>query len=53
LPHGWGHNRAGIRLSVATEHAGASINDVTSETHLDTLSGNAAFNGIPVQLERA
>jgi anaerobic selenocysteine-containing dehydrogenase len=53
LPHGWGHNREGMRLSVATEHAGASINDVTSEAHLDTLSGNAAFNGIPVRLERA
>jgi anaerobic selenocysteine-containing dehydrogenase len=38
LPHGWGH---------------ASLNDVTSDCHLDTLSGNAAFNGIPVTLAHA
>jgi hypothetical protein len=52
LPHGWGHDREGIRLAVAGRHAGASINDVTSENHLDTLSGNAAFNGIVVRLRR-
>ena len=52
LPHGWGHDREGIRLGVAREHAGASVNDVTSERHLDTLSGNAAFNGLPVTVRR-
>ena len=53
LPHGWGHDRDGARLSVAREHAGASVNDVTSDTHLDTLSGNAAFNGLAVTVRRA
>ena len=48
LPHGWGHDRDGVALSVAREHAGSSINDVTSDRHLDTLSGTAAFNGLPV-----
>ena len=52
LPHGWGHDRDGIRLRVARAHAGASANDVTSELHLDTLSGNAAFNGVPVTVRR-
>ena len=52
LPHGWGHDRAGVRLGVARNHAGASANDVTSERHLDTLSGNAAFNGVPVTVRR-
>ena len=52
LPHGWGHDREGSRLSVARAHAGASANDVTSELHLDTLSGNAAFNGLPVTVRR-
>jgi anaerobic selenocysteine-containing dehydrogenase len=37
LPHGWGRT---------------SANDVTSEYHLDALSGNAAFNGLPVIVER-
>jgi anaerobic selenocysteine-containing dehydrogenase len=53
LPHGWGHDRNGTRLGVAREHAGVSINDVTSDTYLDTLSGNAAFNGLVVTLQRA
>ena len=52
LPHGWGHDREGIRLGVAREHAGASVNDVTSERYLDTLSGNAAFNGVAVTVRR-
>ena len=52
LPHGWGHDRDGVRLSVARAHAGASANDVTSHRHLDTLSGNAAFNGLPVTVRR-
>ena len=50
LPHGWGHDRPGTYLSVASEHAGASLNDVTADDRLDTLSGNAAFNGVPVSL---
>jgi anaerobic selenocysteine-containing dehydrogenase len=53
LPHGWGHERDGTRLGVARDHPGASINDVTSDAHLDTLSGNAAFNGLAVTLQRA
>jgi anaerobic selenocysteine-containing dehydrogenase len=50
LPHGWGHDRPGIHLAVASRHAGASLNDVTADDRLDTLSGNAAFNGVPVSL---
>jgi anaerobic selenocysteine-containing dehydrogenase len=53
LPHGWGHDRHGIRLAVAGQHAGASMNDVTSENRVDTLSGNAAFNGVVVRVQRA
>ena len=51
LPHGWGHDRDGVRLGVAREHAGASVNDVTDDRHLDTLSGNAAFNGLEVTVQ--
>ena len=40
------------RLDVARTVAGASANDVTSDQWLDTLSGNAAFNGLPVTVER-
>lgn len=48
LPHGWGHNRAGIRQRVAEAHAGVSANDLTDEQLLDAVSGNAAINGVRV-----
>ena len=52
LPHGWGHGRAGTRLSVANEHAGASINDLTDDARIDVLAGTAGFSGVMVQIER-
>ena len=51
LPHGFGHARAGVRLSVAQEHAGVSANDLTDEAFFDRVSGNAALNGVPVSVE--
>jgi len=53
LPHGWGHDRDGVRLSVAKENAGTSINDITSDAWLDTLTGTAGFNGLAVEVSRA
>ncbi|WP_224240271.1 molybdopterin oxidoreductase family protein [Hyalangium gracile] len=53
LPHGYGHRREGVRQSVATKHAGVSLNDLTDEQRLDTLTGNAAFSGVPVRVTRA
>lgn len=53
LPHGWGHDRAGARLGVAAAHAGVSLNDVTDDARVDRLSGNAAFNGIAVEVTPA
>jgi anaerobic selenocysteine-containing dehydrogenase len=53
IPHGWGHHRPGIRLGVAREHAGVSVNDLTDETAIDTLCGNAALNGVPVSVQPA
>ena len=52
IPHGWGHDREGIQLGVAQEHAGASINDLTDNLAIDALCGTAAFNGTPVTVER-
>ena len=45
LPHGYGHNRKGTKLGVAEKHAGVSINDLTSDSVVDPLTGNAAFSG--------
>ena len=52
LPHGYGHNRVGIKLDVATKHAGVSINDLTDEQEIDDLTGNAAFSNVRVWLEK-
>jgi anaerobic selenocysteine-containing dehydrogenase len=51
LPHGWGHDRKGIRLGVASRHAGASINDVIDDQFIDALTGTAVLNGTPVDVE--
>jgi anaerobic selenocysteine-containing dehydrogenase len=51
LPHGWGHDRAGIRLGIASRNAGASINDVIDDQRIDTLTGTAVLNGTPVEVE--
>lgn len=51
IPHGWGHHRSGIRLGVASSHPGVSINDITDNRRID-LSGNAAFSGVPVRIEK-
>jgi anaerobic selenocysteine-containing dehydrogenase len=53
LPHGWGHDREGIRMEVAREHAGASINDVTDDALIDPLSGTVRFSDVPVQVRLA
>lgn len=50
LPHGWGHNRKGLGIKVAAEHAGESINDLTDHLLIDELTGNAAFSGVPVSV---
>ena len=51
IPHGFGHGRKGVKQKIAQEHAGVSVNDLTDDTLIDQLSGNAAVNGVPVQLE--
>ena len=50
LPHGWGHDKPGTRMSVAREHAGVNSNLLAPGHLLDVPSGNAAVNGIPVEV---
>ncbi|WP_183095159.1 molybdopterin-dependent oxidoreductase [Nocardioides stalactiti] len=50
LPHGYGHGRDGVRLGVADQVPGVSINDLTDPERLD-VSGNAALSGVPVTVE--
>ncbi|MCA9919709.1 MAG: molybdopterin oxidoreductase family protein [Anaerolineales bacterium] len=51
IPHGWGHDRAGVVLETAVTHPGASLNDLTDDQQIDRLTGNAAFCGVPVTVE--
>ncbi|MDP3848288.1 MAG: molybdopterin oxidoreductase family protein [Pseudomonas sp.] len=53
LPHGWGHDRSGVQLAIAGALPGASVNDLTDERALDAVSGNAALNGLPVEVVAA
>ena len=50
IPHGWGHDADGIRMRVASAHAGSNSNVLADEDLIDPLSGNAVLNGIPVEL---
>lgn len=52
LPHGYGHRREGVRLGQAIDLPGVSVNDLTDPELLD-VSGNAALNGVPVQVTAA
>ena len=53
MPQGWGHNQKGIKMSVAAAQPGVSINDLTDANRVDVLTGNAAFNGTPVNIKIA
>jgi anaerobic selenocysteine-containing dehydrogenase len=53
IPHGWGHDRPGTRLSIAREHAGVNSNLLADEELYDPVSGNAVLNGIPVEVSAA
>jgi len=53
LPHGYGHHRPKTKLSVASQHAGVSINDLTDDKIVDNLTGNAAFSAQTVRIEAA
>ncbi len=51
VPHGWGHDRAGIGQAVAAEHPGVSINDVISDEQVDPLVGTSVLNGQAVNIK--
>lgn len=53
VPHGWGHGRRGVKLSVATTVPGASVNDVIDPARIDELTGTSALTGQPVEVTPA
>jgi anaerobic selenocysteine-containing dehydrogenase len=50
VPHGWGHNKRGTRLSVAETVPGVSVNDIIDPARIDALSGTSALSGQPVEV---
>ena len=52
IPHGFGHTRAGTQIPHAEAKPGVSVNDITDHNHIDELTGNAAFSGTSVTIER-
>jgi anaerobic selenocysteine-containing dehydrogenase len=50
LPHGWGHLDAATWGSVATSRPGVNSNLLTPSAGMDSLSGTAVLNGIPVTI---
>jgi len=50
VPHGWGHGRAGVRLSVASTVPGESVNDILDPAVIDELSGTSALFGQRVEV---
>lgn len=50
LPHGFGQNRPGVKLDIATQMAGVSYNDLV-DGRIDSISGSAVMTGIPVSIE--
>jgi anaerobic selenocysteine-containing dehydrogenase len=53
IPHGWGHDAPGVKMRVASDHAGVNTNVLADESQVDPLSGNAVLNGIPVEVRAA
>jgi len=53
IPHGWGHQIEGVELSIARKHAGVNTNILTDDYFLDSVSANAALNGVPVSMAKA
>ena len=50
LPHGWGHDMPGTRLSVAATQAGVNVNALLDSSLIEPLSGTSVLNGVPVEV---
>ncbi len=53
IPHGFGQGVEGVQLRVASEYRGVNTNVLTDEYLRDPITGNIAFNGVPVEVSPA
>ena len=52
IPHGFSDLREGTRIPHADAKPGVSVNDITDHNRVDQLTGNAAFSGTAVTIEK-
>ena len=52
IPHGWGHDKSETSWTTAQKKAGVSVNQLTDHLAIDEFSGNAALNGVPVEVKK-
>lgn len=52
IPHGFGHHKKGIKLGIASQYPGVSVNDLTDHNDLDSVTGNAAFSSLRVEITK-
>ena len=50
LPHGWGHDLPGARLTLAAGRPGANLNALFDDAWRDPLSGNSVLSGVPIEM---
>jgi anaerobic selenocysteine-containing dehydrogenase len=50
VPHGWGHDRTGIQMRVASATPGKNVNDIIDPELFDELSGTSALTGQAVEV---
>jgi anaerobic selenocysteine-containing dehydrogenase len=50
LPHGWGHDLKGAKLTLAAERPGANLNALLDDQLRDPLSGNAVLGGVAITM---
>ncbi|WP_338844454.1 molybdopterin-dependent oxidoreductase [Massilia sp. W12] len=50
LPHGWGHDLAGVQLGLASAKPGVNLNQLMDDAARDPLSGTSVLSGVAVRL---
>lgn len=48
IPHGYGHDKVGSKLGIASQQPGVNVNALLDPKDIDLFSGNAAVNGAAV-----
>ena len=50
LPHGWGHDRDGVDMKIASATPGVNINDLVDDKVAEPLASASIMNGIAVEV---